>query len=137
MMKRVFLCILLGFSFVYVSHAMSGDTLTYAQRFTAFVDSVSLCDTLSVEQKAKVDSTYKAYLAEYKVAQKKMSDEDVRKYSKAKVKYQKAMARIFVNNTSDDVSDAVQNIGKKVSKTFKKTAKKIQGAFDALKDKDD
>ena len=132
-MKRIFLCMLLGFCLVGVGHAATGDTLTYAQRLTAFVDSVALCDTLSAEQKAKVDSTYKAYLAEYKVTQKKLTDEDVRKCSKAKVKYQKAMARIFVNNTSDDVSDVAQDIGKKVSKAFKKTAKKIQGAFDALK----
>lgn len=133
MMKRIFLCMLLGFGLVCVSYATTSDTLTYAQRLTAFVDSVALCDTLSSEQKTKVDSTYKAYLAEYKVVQNKMTDEDVRKCSKAKVKYQKAMARIFVNNTSDDVSDAAQNIGKKVSKVFKKTSKKIQGAFDALK----
>ena len=106
---------------------------TFAKRMGGFVDEVAKHDTLSVKEKAKIDSTYQAYLTEYSIVRDSLSDEDVRKCSKAKVKYQKAMARIFVNKTSDRVSDTAENVGDKVAKVFKRTKKKIQGAFDALK----
>lgn len=109
------------------------DASSYASRFTEFVDSVARFDTLSVAQKAQVDSTYKAYLKEYKTVKDSMNDEDVRQCSKAKVSYQKNMARIFIVKASDDVADTAQGIGEKVSKVFKRTKKKVEGAIDALK----
>lgn len=106
---------------------------TYAKRFDGFVSQVAKHDTLSVKEKAKVDSTYQAYLSEYSIVKDSLSDEDVRKCSKAKVRYQKEMARIFVNKTSGQVADTAEDVGDKVSKAFKRTKKKIQGAFEALK----
>ena len=106
---------------------------TFAKRMGGFVDEVAKHDTLSVKEKAKIDSTYQSYLTEYSIVKDSLSDEDVRKCSKAKVKYQKAMARIFVNKTSGQVADTAENIGDKVAKVFKRTKKKVQGAFDALK----
>ncbi len=112
---------------------MIANAATYAKRFEGFVNEVAKHDTLSVKEKAKVDSTYQTYLSEYSVVKDSLSDEDVRKCSKVKVKYQKEMARVFVNKTSGQVADTAENVGDKVSKAFKRTKKKIQGAFDALK----
>ena len=110
------------------------DSKTHAARLEKFVDAVAACDTLSKAQKADIAQTYKAFLAEHRAVRNKLSDEDIRKCSKQKVRYQKAMARIFVNNASDDVSDTAQGVGKSVSKFFKKTGKKIQGAIDGFKE---
>lgn len=110
------------------------DSKTHVVRLEKFVDGVAACDTLSKAQKARVADTYKAFLAEHRAVRNQLSDEDIRKCSKLKVRYQKAMARIFVNKTSDDVSDTAQGVGKNVSKFFKKTGKKIQGAIDGFKD---
>ena len=110
------------------------DAKTHVTRLEKFVDAVAACDTLSRTQKAEVAQTYKAFLAEHRAVRDKLSDEDIRKCSKQKVRYQKAMARIFVNKTSDDVSDTADGVGKRVSKFFKKTGKKIQGAIDGFKD---
>lgn len=110
------------------------DSKTHVARLEKFVDGVASCDTLSKAQKAEVADTYKAFLAEHRAVRKQLSDEDIRKCSKQKVRYQKAMARIFVNKASDDVSDTAQGVGKSVSKFFKKTGKKIQGAIDGFKD---
>lgn len=110
------------------------DSKTYAIRFEKFVDSVAACDTLTSAQKEKTAATYRAYLNEYKVVKDSLTDEDVRTYSKCKVKYQKAMANIFVKKTSSDVADTAEEVGSKVSKFFKKTKKKVQGAIDGFKD---
>lgn len=110
------------------------DSKTHAARLEKFVDEVAACDTLSKAQKAKIADTYKAFLAEHRAVRDSLSDEDIRTCSKQKVRYQKAMARIFVNNTSDDVSDTAEGVGKSVSKFFKKTGKKIQGAIEGFKD---
>lgn len=110
------------------------DSKTHVARLEKFVDGVAACDTLSKAQKAEVADTYKAFLAEHRAVRNQLSDEDIRKCSKQKVRYQKAMARIFVNKTSDDVSDTAQGVGKNVSNFFKKTGKKIQGAIDGFKD---
>jgi len=106
---------------------------TFAKRFDGFVSEVAKHDTLSVKEKTLVDSTYQTYLKEYSVVKDSLSDEDVRICSKAKVKYQKEMARIFVKKTSGQVADTAEDVGDKVSKAFKRTKKKIQGAFEALK----
>lgn len=110
------------------------DAKTHVARLTKFVDAIAACDTLSKAQKTEITDTYKAFLAEHRAVRDKLSDEDIRKCSKQKVRYQKAMARIFVNNASDDVSDTAEGVGKSVSKFFKKTGKKIQGAIDGFKD---
>ena len=110
------------------------DSKTYAMRFEKFVDSVAACDTLTSAQKEKTAATYRAYLNEYKVVKDSLTDEDVRAYSKCKVKYQKAMANIFVKKTSADVADTAEEVGSKVSKFFKKTKKKVQGAIDGFKE---
>lgn len=110
------------------------DAKTHAARLEKFVNAVVACDTLSKAQKAEVAKTYKAFLAEHRAVHDSLSDADVRKCSKQKVRYQKAMARIFVNNASDDVSDTAEGVGKSVTKFFKKTGKKIQGAIDGFKD---
>lgn len=114
--------------------ASNYDAKTHAARLEKFVDGVAACDTLSRTQKAEVAKTYKAFLAEHRAVRDSLSDEDIRKCSKQKVRYQKAMARIFVRNTSDDVTDTAEGVGKSVSKFFKKTGKKIQGAIDGFKD---
>lgn len=110
------------------------DSKTYAARFEKFVNDVAACDTLSKERKEEVANTYKDFLAEYKVVRDSLSDEDVRICSKAKVKYQKAQARIFVNHTSDNVADTAEGVGNSVSKFFKKTKKKVQGAIEGFKE---
>ena len=107
---------------------------THTARLKKFVDEVVACDTLSKEQKEKVTATYKAFLAEHRAVKDSLSDEDVRQCSKQKVRYQKAMAQVFVSNASDDVVDTAQDVGEKVSKFLKKTGKKIQGAIDGFKD---
>ena len=107
---------------------------TYVKRFEKFVNEVAACDTLTSKQKKEASSTYRAYIDEYKVVKDSLSDEDVRAYSKCKVKYQKAMANIFVKKTSSDVADTAEEVGSKVSKFFKKTKKKVQGAIDGFKD---
>lgn len=112
----------------------ASDSKTYAARFEKFVDSVAACDTLTSAQKEKTAATYRAYLNEYKVVKDSLTDEDVRAYSKCKVKYQKAMANIFVKKTSSDVADTAEQVGSKVSKFFKKTKKKVQGAIDGFKE---
>ena len=110
------------------------DSKTYVARLEKFVKEVDANDTLSQSKKAEYSATYKKFLGEYKVVKDSLSDDDVRKCSKAKVQYQKAMTRIFAVNTADNVSDKAQNVGKKVSKFFRKTGKKIQGAIDGFKD---
>ena len=110
------------------------DSKTHVARLEKFVDGIAACDTLSKAQKAQVAETYKTFLAEHRAVRNQLSDEDIRKCGKLKVRYQKAMARIFVNKTSDDVSDTAQGVGKNVSKFFKKTGKKIQGAIDGFKE---
>lgn len=112
----------------------TSDSKTYATRFEKFVDSVAACDTLTSAQKEKTAATYRSYLNEYKVVKDSLTDEDVRSYSKCKVKYQKAMANIFVKKTSSDVADTAEEVGSKVSKFFKKTKKKVQGAIDGFKE---
>lgn len=109
------------------------DSKTYAIRFGQFVDGVAKCDTLSNQQKSAIRNEYRKFIAEYKAVNDSLSDEDIRSCSKQKVRYQKAMARIFVNNTADDASDTAEGVGKSVSKFFKKTKKKVQGAVDGFK----
>ena len=109
------------------------DSKTFAARFGNFVDGVEKCDTLSSRQKSEISNEYKEFIAEYKVINDSLSDEDIRSCSKQKVRYQKAMTRIFVNNAADDVSDTAQGVGKSVSKFFKRTKKKVQGAVDGFK----
>lgn len=109
------------------------DSKTFATRFAKFVDGVAKYDTLSSRQKTEISNEYKKYIAEYKAVNDSLSDEDIRSCSKQKVRYQRAMTRIFVNNTADDVSDTAAGVGKSVSKFFKKTKKKVQGAVDGLK----
>lgn len=109
------------------------DASTFAFRFDKFVAQVSACDSLSSDEKVKVDSTYQAYLAEYKVVSVKMSDEDVRKYSKSKAQYQKAMTRLNITRVSDTVVDTAGDIGNTVSRIFRRTKSKVQGAIDGFK----
>ncbi len=106
---------------------------TYAARLTKFVDGLTVKDSLSTTEKAQVDSTYHAFLTEYKVVRDSLSDEDIRQCSKEKLVYQKEKTRLFINKTSDNVADTAEGIGKKVSKAFKRTKKKFQGAVDAFK----
>lgn len=113
--------------------ATSPDSKTFASRFSQFVDGVAKCDTLSSQQKSGISNEYKQFIAEYKAVNDSLSDEDIRSCSKQKVRYQKAMTRIFVNNTADDVSDTAEGVGKSVSKFFKRTKKKVQGAVDGFK----
>lgn len=135
-MRRISFIFLFMISFAMscVAQHNSANVSNYVQRFSTFVDSVSKVDTLSTKEKVKVDSTYKAFIAEYKVVKDSLSDEQVRECSKAKVLYQKTMARVFINNTSDDVSSTATKIGKKASNIFKKTKSKVKGAIDALKE---
>ena len=114
------------------NHAIP-DSKTFAARFGNFVDGVTRCDTLSSHQKSEISNEYKEFIAEYKAVNDSLSDEDIRSCRKLKVKYQKAMTRIFVNNAADDVSDTAQGVGKSVSKFFKRTKKKVQGAVDGFK----
>lgn len=107
---------------------------TFAERFEKFVKDVEANDSLTAADKARRDSTYHAFLAEYKVVKDSLSDEDVRKVSKVKVKYQKAKVNAFADKTSEQVSDAANDFGSKVSRVFKKTKKKVEGAIDALKE---
>ena len=62
---------------------------TFANRFETFVKSASTNRELSDAQKEKLDSTYQAYLDEYSIVKDSISDEEVRRVSKAKVAYQK------------------------------------------------
>lgn len=109
------------------------DSKTYAARFEKFVNRVAACDTLSSAQRDEVSNTYTQFLEEYRLVKDSLSDEDVRICSKSKVKYQKAKARIFVNNTTDSVADTAEGVGNSVSKFFKKTKKKMQGAIEGFK----
>lgn len=106
---------------------------TFATRFETFVKSASANRELSDAQKEKIDSTYHAYLDEYSIVKDSISDEDVRRVSKAKVTYQKLQVRNFTDKTSDQVSDVANTIGEKVSKVFKRTKKKVQGAIEGFK----
>lgn len=106
---------------------------TFATRFETFVKSASANRELSDAQKEKLDSTYQAYLDEYSIVKDSISDEDVRRVSKAKVAYQKLQVRNFADKTSDQVSDVANTIGEKVSKVFKRTKKKVQGAIEGFK----
>lgn len=106
---------------------------TFANRFETFVKSASTNRELSDAQKEKLDSTYHAYLDEYSIVKDSISDEDVRRVSKAKVTYQKLQVRNFTDKTSDQVSDVANTIGEKVSKVFKRTKKKVQGAIEGFK----
>lgn len=106
---------------------------TFAKRFETFVKSASGNRELSDAQKEKLDSTYHAYLDEYSIVKDSISDEDVRRVSKAKVAYQKLQVRNFTDKTTDQVSDVANTIGEKVSKVFKRTKKKVQGAIEGFK----
>ena len=106
---------------------------TFATRFETFVKSASAKRELSDAQKEKIDSTYHAYLDEYSIVKDSISDEDVRRVSKAKVTYQKLQVRNFTDKTSGQVSDVANTIGEKVSKVFKRTKKKVQGAIEGFK----
>ena len=76
---------------------------------------------------------YQAYLEEYSIVKDSISDEDVRRVSKAKVAYQKLQVRNFTDKTTDQVTDVANTIGTKVSKVFKRTKKKVQGAIEGFK----
>lgn len=106
---------------------------TFAKRFETFVKSASVNRELSDAQKEKLDSTYHAYLDEYSIVKDSISDEDVRRMSKAKVAYQKLQVRNFTDKTTDQVTDVANTIGEKVSKVFKRTKKKVQGAIEGFK----
>lgn len=106
---------------------------TFAKRFETFVKSASANRELSDAQKEKIDSTYQAYLEEYSIVKDSISDEDVRRVSKAKVAYQKLQVRNFTDKTTDQVTDVANTIGRKVSKVFKRTKKKVQGAIEGFK----
>lgn len=106
---------------------------TFATRFETFVKSASANRELSDAQKEKLDSTYHAYLDEYSIVKDSISDEDVRRVSKAKVTYQKLQVRNFTDKTTDQVTDVANTIGEKVSKVFKCTKKKVQGAIEGFK----
>jgi len=102
---------------------------TFANRFEIFVKSASTNRELSDAQKEKLDSTYQAYLDEYRIVKDSISDEEVRRVSKAKVAYQKLQVRNFTDKTTDQAN----TIGAKVSKVFKRTKKKVQGAIEGFK----
>ena len=70
---------------------------TFANRFETFVKSASTNRELSDAQKEKLDSTYQAYLDEYSIVKDSISDEEVRRVSKAKVAYQKLQVRNFTD----------------------------------------
>lgn len=106
---------------------------TFATRFETFVKSASANRELSDAQKEKLYSTYHAYLDEYSIVKDSISDEDVRRVSKAKVAYQKLQVRNFTDKTTDQVTDVANTIGEKVSKVFKRTKKKVQGAIEGFK----
>lgn len=106
---------------------------TFAKRFETFVKSAAANRELSDAQKEKIDSTYQAYLEEYSIVKDSISDEDVRRVSKAKVAYQKLQVRNFTDKTTDQVTDVANTIGTKVSKVFKRTKKKVQGAIEGFK----
>lgn len=135
-MKRIVLVIvvLMSLSLSGMAQRKTLKASDYVKSFTSFVDSVSVADTLSATDKAKIEATYKTFIADYKVVKDSLSDAQVRECSKAKVLYQKTMARVFINNTSDDVSTTATKIGKKASSIFKKTKSKVKGAIDALKE---
>lgn len=107
---------------------------THVTRLEKFVDGVAALDTLSSAHRDSIASVYKFFLAEHKAVHDSLSDEDVRQCSKQKVRYQKAMARIYVRKASDGVQDTAEGVGKSVSKFIKKTGKKIQGAIDGFKE---
>lgn len=117
-----------------VSKSSSSRASTFAQRFEQFAKKASNMTDVSDSVRAKNDSIYRAYLEEYSVVKDSLSDEDVRRVSKAKVLYQKGKVRNFTDKTSEQVVDAADSFSSKVSKVFKKTKKKVQGAIDALKD---
>lgn len=106
---------------------------TFANRFEIFVKSASTNRELSDAQKEKLDSTYQAYQDEYRIVKDSISDEEVRRVSKAKVAYQKLQVRNFTDKTTDQVTDVANTIGAKVSKVFKRTKKKVQGAIEGFK----
>lgn len=106
---------------------------TFANRFETFVKSASTNRDLSDAQKEKLDSTYQAYLDEYSIVKDSISDEEVRRVSKAKVAYQKLQVRNFTDKATDQVADVANTIGEKVSKVFKRTKKKVQGAIEGFK----
>ena len=106
---------------------------TFANRFETFVKSASTNRELSDAQKEKLDSTYQAYLDEYSIVKDSISDEEVRRVSKAKVAYQKLQVRNFTDKTTDQVADVANTIGEKVSKVFNRTKKKVQGAREGFK----
>ena len=106
---------------------------TFVNRFETFVKSASTNRELSDAQKEKLDSTYQAYLDEYSIVKDSISDEEVRRVSKAKVAYQKLQVRNFPDKTTDQVADVANTIGEKVSKVFKRTKKKVQGAIEGFK----
>lgn len=142
MKKTVLSCMLLMLACVAVDAQSTKQTKvgsrsqasTFAQRFDKFVQGVAAKDSLSAADKAKRDSTYQSFLEEYRLVKDSLSDEDVRRVSKAKVKYQKAKVSAFADKTSDQVADTANGIGEKVSRVFKKTKKKVEGAIDALKE---
>ncbi len=72
-------------------------------------------------------------MEEYSIVKDSISDEDVRRVSKAKVAYQKLQVRNFTDKTTDQVTDVANTIGAKVSKVFKRTKKKVQGAIEGFK----
>lgn len=130
-MKKWMMCLMLLVGAGVSVLAQEGN---FAHRFDNFVKDVAARDSLSQQERVQVDSTYKAYLAEYRVVKDSLSDADVRTYSKAKVRYQKEMARLAIGKASDDVADTAEDFGKKVSKVFRKTKSKVQGAIEALKE---
>lgn len=135
MKKTLFiLMVSLSLSGTLMAQTQSADATTYATRFDKFVTDLSALDSLSTADKQHVDSTYKAFLAEYKVVKDQMSDEDVRTCSKAKVRYQKAKVRLALNKTSDSLSDTTDSLGKKAKKLFKRTKSKLKGAIDGFKE---
>lgn len=136
-MRRLILAFAIFMAFglsVSAQVAKNTDSGTYVKRFEKFVNGIAACDTLTSKQKQEAATTYRAYLDEYKIVKDSLSDEDVRTYSKCKVKYQKAMANVFVKKASSDVADTAEEVGNKVSKFFKKTKKKVQGAIDGFKE---
>ena len=131
-MKKLMINLALFLALPLVAMAQDGKT-NFANRFDEFVKELATHDTLSVSEKDRVDSTYQAYLKEYSIIKDSLTDEDVRKCSKAKVRYQKEKARLFANKATEQVADTADDIGQKVSKLFRRTKKKVQGAVDALK----
>ncbi len=114
-------------------HTVVSHASTFADRFEQFVNAADGMDSTSDSLKARNDSIYREYLAEYRIVSDSLSDGDVRRVSKAKLQYQKGKVRNFADKASEQVVDATENVGSKISKVFKRTKKKVQGAIDALK----